>query len=155
MLPIKTILHPTDFSERAGHAFELAFGLAKDYGAKLIVLHVVSRTDADSSIPIQEYQEQLDTKLRWLTVPNAPIKVDSLLLYGVPAAEILRAAEENYCDLIVMGTHGEDTHGSVPLGSVAGEVVRKAHCPVVAVRIPYGGAALSSNPVTEGVLQPA
>src|SRR5262249_53634364 len=40
MLPINTILHPTDFSERSGYAFHAACALARDYGAKLLVLHV-------------------------------------------------------------------------------------------------------------------
>src|SRR5262245_54222724 len=40
MLSIKTILHPTDFSETSRSAFRLACALARDYGAKLIVLHV-------------------------------------------------------------------------------------------------------------------
>ena len=42
MLPIHTILHPTDFSERSQYAFWLACSLARDYGARLIVLHVVA-----------------------------------------------------------------------------------------------------------------
>jgi nucleotide-binding universal stress UspA family protein len=40
MLPIQTILHPTDFSGHSYYAFRLACSLARDYGARLIVLHV-------------------------------------------------------------------------------------------------------------------
>jgi nucleotide-binding universal stress UspA family protein len=40
MLPIRTILHPTDFSDRSAYAFRLACALARDTGARLIVLHV-------------------------------------------------------------------------------------------------------------------
>ena len=40
MLPIKTILHPTDFSEQAGYGFQMACALARDYGARLVVCHV-------------------------------------------------------------------------------------------------------------------
>ena len=40
MLPIKTIFHPTDFSEPSEYAFRVACSLARDYGAKLIVFHV-------------------------------------------------------------------------------------------------------------------
>ena len=40
MLPIHTILHPTDLSEHSGEAFELACALARDYGARLVLLHV-------------------------------------------------------------------------------------------------------------------
>ena len=38
MLPLKTILHPTDFSDAAEHALRMALGLARDYSAKLILL---------------------------------------------------------------------------------------------------------------------
>ena len=41
MLPIRTILFPTDFSERSACAFPLACALARDYGAKLVLVHVV------------------------------------------------------------------------------------------------------------------
>ena len=41
MLPLRVILHPTDFSDRSQCAFELACRLARDSGAELIVVHVV------------------------------------------------------------------------------------------------------------------
>src|SRR5437762_3145484 len=41
MLPIRTILHPTDFSEQAANAFELTCALARDYSANVILLHVL------------------------------------------------------------------------------------------------------------------
>jgi nucleotide-binding universal stress UspA family protein len=42
MLAIRTILHPTDFSERSEHAFHLACSLARDHGARVVLMHVVS-----------------------------------------------------------------------------------------------------------------
>ena len=41
MLPIRTILHPTDFSERSNDAYRLACALARDYNARLLIVHVV------------------------------------------------------------------------------------------------------------------
>ena len=43
MLPIQTLLHPTDFSDRSQNALVLASSLARDYGAHLILLHVLPR----------------------------------------------------------------------------------------------------------------
>ena len=40
MLPIRTILHPTDFSANSHYAWELACALARDYGARLLLIHV-------------------------------------------------------------------------------------------------------------------
>ena len=50
MLALRTILHPTDFSDRSQYAFWLACALARDYGARLIVLHV-------ADVPIVAYGE--------------------------------------------------------------------------------------------------
>jgi nucleotide-binding universal stress UspA family protein len=55
---------------------------------------------------------------------------------GDTAAEILRAATDAGCDLIVMGTHGRTGLGRLLMGSVAEQVVRKAPCPVVTVKAP-------------------
>ena len=55
---------------------------------------------------------------------------------GHPVMEILRYANENAIDLIVLGTHGRGPLGHVVLGSVAERVVRKAPCPVLTVRTP-------------------
>src|SRR5260370_38450120 len=40
MLPIHIILHPTDFSEQSENALRLAGALARDHGARLVLLHV-------------------------------------------------------------------------------------------------------------------
>ena len=40
MLPIRTVLHPTDFSPQSDAAFQVACALARDYGARLVLLHV-------------------------------------------------------------------------------------------------------------------
>lgn len=54
---------------------------------------------------------------------------------GEPASVILRVAEENPFDLIVMGTHGRKGFERLVMGSVAERVVRQAHCPVLTVRV--------------------
>lgn len=82
MFPFKTILHPTDFSERSALAFRLACSLARDYGARLILLHVAEppRTNAVEGVAIppvvvdwQQLREQLlefqpeSPRFRWNT----------------------------------------------------------------------------------------
>jgi nucleotide-binding universal stress UspA family protein len=55
---------------------------------------------------------------------------------GSPFFEIVRYAEEQQIDLIVIGTHGRGPIGHMLLGSVAEKVVRKSPCPVLTVRQP-------------------
>ena len=58
------------------------------------------------------------------------------LVKGLPAAEILRVANESGCDLIMMGTHGLSGLAHLFMGSVAELVMRKAPCPVLTVKAP-------------------
>jgi nucleotide-binding universal stress UspA family protein len=62
------------------------------------------------------------------------INVESVLLEGYPADELIRYAEENKMDLIVMGTLGKTGLDRLLLGSVAGNVVRHSKVPVMVVR---------------------
>jgi nucleotide-binding universal stress UspA family protein len=140
MLPLRTILVPTDFSERSAHAFGLACALARDHGARLVVLHVLAPpaavymgvTPPEPDRSRHEHWEQLCR----LGPRDPRVRVERLLAEGEPAGAILQAARDNHCDLIVMGTHGHTGLGRVLLGSVAEAVLRQAPCPVVTVRAP-------------------
>jgi nucleotide-binding universal stress UspA family protein len=140
MLPIRTVLHPTDFSERAGYALTVASALARDYGARLVVLHVVQPVvtfgealPPDSDDLRAEARELLDR----LAVPGANILIDRRLADGDPAAVILHFARETPADLIVMGTHGRTGLGRLLMGSVAEQVARHASCPVLTLTAPF------------------
>ena len=62
------------------------------------------------------------------------LRVSTLLTEGPAAASIVRAAKRNRVGLIVLGTHGRGGVARMVLGSVAEQVVRMAHCPVLTVR---------------------
>jgi nucleotide-binding universal stress UspA family protein len=141
MLPIRTILHATDFSENSAFAFRVAASLARDHGARLLLLHVVEEpvipyggvmTPPPPSTAAADAKEQL---LR--IKPRDPrVKMEHLLLIGEPATAICQAARDHNCDVIVMGTHGRTGLGRVLMGSVAEQVVRKASCPVLTMKTP-------------------
>ena len=61
---------------------------------------------------------------------------DVIVQRGNPVEEIIKSAEENNCDLIVMGTHGQSTLEDVMLGSTARRVIRRSKIPVLVVRLP-------------------
>lgn len=140
MIPIRTILHPTDFSGHAEHAFQLACCLARDQGARVIVLHVGEQPPTPP-----EHRKALEEQLRRVQAPDAKVRVEHRLEQGTPDSEILRVARETNCDLIVMGTEGKMGLGQTVLpgrwvGSVAGKVLRGATCPVMAVNTPEASA---------------
>src|SRR4051794_20798730 len=98
MLPIHTVLHPTDFSERSAFALRLACALARDYGARLVLLHVATPpmaiyTEGVAPLPQDEYQEGLEEKLHRLPVPDT-LHVVYRLEEGDPVTEILGVAQE-------------------------------------------------------------
>jgi nucleotide-binding universal stress UspA family protein/quercetin dioxygenase-like cupin family protein len=137
---IQTILHPTDFSNNARPAFEMACALARDYQAKLLVLHVMMpsvspllRSPPPDPLRPDESQESA-VKWPWPQPTDPRIRVEHRLAEGDPADEILRLARALGCDLIVMGTHGKTGLGRLLTGSVAEAVLRTANCPVMVVK---------------------
>jgi nucleotide-binding universal stress UspA family protein len=139
MIPLGTILHPTDFSDNATFAFRVARALAWDYKARLVLLHVIPPplvlyTEAPLAVETWTTSEDIKEKLERLAARCVPIPVEVRVLEGDPADMIRRAAEETHSDVIVMGTHGRTALSRLFLGSVAESVLRKAPCPVLTVK---------------------
>lgn len=137
MISIKTILHPTDFSQTARQASYVAQLLARDHGAKLIVLHVCSPQGAESP----EYAQEQITSLAQ-SIPNLP--VETYVVSGKPGEEIVAATSKWNADLIVMGTHGRSGSDRMLIGSVAEHVVRNAPCAVLTLK-PGAGWGLTQE----------
>jgi nucleotide-binding universal stress UspA family protein len=71
-------------------------------------------------------------------VPTDPaVPCDHRLLRGDPAERIVEVADEEHCDLIVMGTHGRTGFRRLLMGSVAEAVVRRANFPVITYKMPH------------------
>jgi nucleotide-binding universal stress UspA family protein len=138
-----TILFPTDFSERAEAAFPLACAVARDQGARLLVLYVDPPPAFHGEVVARRqpgYTEQLWEQLHRLHGPEG-VQIDYHLAEGKPAEEILRIAAEEKCDLIIMPTHGRTGLRRLLMGSVAEQVVREAACPVLTLSAPPPKAA--------------
>jgi nucleotide-binding universal stress UspA family protein len=138
MLTIRTILVPADFSVCSEDAFQLARALARDYRARLLVLHVATPPPFVTQGELQKvlqrpdgYRGELAHRLRQVYGTDSPAGAEYRVEDGDPAAEILRVAREARCDLIVMGTHGRTGWSRFLMGSVAERVVREALCPVI------------------------
>lgn len=147
MKPFQKILVPVDFSAHALGALDYATELARRFQAAIDIVYVYQPSSyavPDSFelfSPVQlaamesEFEKRLEaTKSE--TLASGIEKVETRLLMGVPAVEIVSYAEANGCDLVVMGTHGRTGVSHALLGSVAEKVVRRAPCPVLTVRQP-------------------
>jgi nucleotide-binding universal stress UspA family protein len=140
MLNIRRILHPTDLSANARHAFEVACDFAERYNARLIVIGVVERPRIGGFVgfgtEVADARKEMQQALDEIQPPdNANISIERRVIEGNSVVgEILRVAGEEHCDLIVMGTHNRTGIERLAFGSVAEEVAHKASCPVVPIR---------------------
>ena len=138
MFPIRTILHPTDFSASSEAALVYACALAKDYSAEIVLLHVwepliVMGGEKYPQVPPNDVEETM-ARLNVLSVPEPSVKITRKVVVGEPPEAIVREAKERHFDIIVMGTHGHTGLARILLGSVAEGVLRHAPCPVLTVR---------------------
>lgn len=148
MLPPKKILCPTDFSDHSFEALTVADQLAGHFSAELLVAHIVGPIPVPPVIPgvaastfnVSEYSKELEVaslqtmeKIIEQRVSLAP-NLRTIVEQGEAGSEIVRVAEKEAVDLIVVSTHGTSGLDRMFFGSVAEEVVRKAHCAVLTIR---------------------
>lgn len=129
MFDLKTLLLPVDFSERSLEAARQAKAIASHFHSRLIVLNVAeegARTDLQfeaGGSSAEELQSYLNRNLR-----ETP--VEYLVEEGDPAPVIVQRARTAGADLIVMAGHNRGPFETFAFGSVTGEVLSAATCPV-------------------------
>jgi nucleotide-binding universal stress UspA family protein len=140
---LKKILVPTDASEYSRRALITALKLARKFNAEIELLFVMydpivySFGVADSYVVPQEQIEQdgeqaLETTLEGIDINGIALKKKKLR--GNPANVILKEAEDENIDLIVMGSHGYGAIVGSMLGSVSQKVLHGAKCSVLIAR---------------------
>jgi universal stress protein A len=134
-LPITRLLCAVDFSPASEAVFAYAERLATATGAEIVLVHAFDLPEkltyeAQSHPADPHLVEQLDQ----MRPKTADARVQRLLHAGPPGPVICWLAQEQRCDLIVMGTHGRTRLAHLLLGSVAEHVVRHARCPVLTIR---------------------
>ena len=145
------ILHPTDFSECAALAEQQALALAQRLGGEIILFQALVEAPlyGEGLLNAREAQKVYDAQRTWAEqslaaraaqLGQAGVTARWRVSVGVPFEEIVKAAQEERADMIVIGTHGRGGLNSLLLGSVAERVIRTAPCPVLTVRQTKGGA---------------
>lgn len=146
-MEVKRILFPTDFSEGSAHAVPYVADLTKHYGAKVYVVHVVYDIVRSTGwyvphISLDELYKDIEANAMkeleksCMEELRGYKEMECRVLKGIPHEEILKFAEDNNIDMIVMGTHSRKGLDRVIFGSTAERVVRNAHCSVLTVGAP-------------------
>lgn len=140
---MKTILAPVDFSEVSEAVVNEAAALARALDGRVVLLSVVQ-----APVVLNEYAALLDVaeiaaagekkaarQLEKLEedLRNQFVKAESVLVHGMPVANIVAQAEKFDADYIVMGSHGHTAFYDLLVGSTTHGVLLRAKCPVIIV----------------------
>lgn len=161
MIPqIKKILYATDLSKNSSYTFLYAIEMARKYGAKMVILHAIEpirsyvydegfidtkkilergkKEEQDRSAEyIRNHLQKFCNKVEAQIGPPCSELISKILVpIGHPIEEILKTADEEGCDAIVIGTHGKGFLIQTFLGSVAGSILERSRKPIFIIPLP-------------------
>jgi len=140
------ILVAVDGSPFAKRALKYAVEIAKRYGAKLILLHVVLRrfyavTPSEAGVlATTVFVKEMEAEGQGIIkeaedlVKIEGVNYECKMVQGVPADEIVKCAQAESVDLIVIGSRGLTEVRAFLLGSVSDKVSHHAKCPTLIVK---------------------
>ncbi|GAB3538288.1 universal stress protein [Pontibacter brevis] len=149
---MKRILVPTDFSEEAHHAYEVAVSIARKAGAGIKLLHVVEAVnnyspsfsatgdvitpDNMQHVYVLQLMEAMKRQMKEFikSVDHEGVGVVQEIDVDRPISKIKRTIQEDKVDLVVMGSKGSSGLDEFLIGSNTEKVVRTAECPVLTVK---------------------
>jgi nucleotide-binding universal stress UspA family protein len=132
---LRKMLLCADFSDHAHRASEYAVSMAKEYGAELMLLHVLEDVprSADLEIATEKVANQLKESIAPKTREGCIVKV--IVRIGKPYQQIIQLALEAQTDLVIMGVRGRGALDTAIFGSTTHRVIQLGSCPVLAVHI--------------------
>ncbi|GEM_PF-1134040 len=148
IVELRSVLVPVDFSRGAEEAVVVGVALARHYGARMILLHVMEENSGGRGRPEREALrlEAARAKIEALRERLIPVPCKCLVDGGPAATVIVEQAERQNADLVVMGSRGRRTVVGIPLGSTARVVVRRADRPVLILKGPNATGLVRTPP---------
>ncbi|MFP4460008.1 MAG: universal stress protein [Candidatus Zixiibacteriota bacterium] len=149
----KKIVYATDFSKHSQAAFKQLQNVCEcSKPDEVFVVHIIAHSslametnmegfasphlseirDTLKKHFIEDSEKRMDTIVRVLRDMN--IHTEQRIYEGVPHNEITKIADEEDCDLIIIGSHGKSQFEEFFIGSTTEKILRKANCPVLVVR---------------------
>jgi len=161
MIPqIKKILYAPDLSKNSAYAFNYAVDMAQTHGACIVILHAIEpirqivyseggfgleevlkkSKKQEREMDIEEFKKGIQEFCRKTEIeigcPCVELVSEILVPMGHPVDEILKTADDEGCDVIVLGTHGKGFLRQTFLGSVAVSVLERTRKPVFTIPLP-------------------
>lgn len=149
---MKTIVVPLDFSSYSLAALKTAQRISAKTGARILCVSVIpSEIDWDL-LPeeakrkhpdlLEEREEALKVLPKYIrSIAPAKAPIESVVKIGVPHEQIVRLAEQQKADILVLGAYGKGYEEGKFIGSNLQKVLRNAHCPVLAIKKELNGNA--------------
>jgi nucleotide-binding universal stress UspA family protein len=145
-LRFKSIVCATDFSDFSNRTLPYGVAIAREFGARLYVCHVIDLTaltmygefQIDPVGQQDRIRQEAEAQLQKMLAPH-PIEWEPLILVGQPAAEISRTVDERQIDLVISATRGRSGIKRLVMGSVTQRLIRTLNCPLLAVQSPDQG----------------
>jgi len=136
------LLVPTDLTERTEKALQVADKLAVSDKARITIVHVIETIDGLQFDELKPFYERLEQKARTAmtrlarSVPKGVAQVESAVVYGKRAEEIVKYASANDVDLVVLASHRVNPSSTVnhDWGTISYKVGILAQCPVLLVK---------------------
>lgn len=140
-IELKRILYATDFSEASRAGLPVAAALARRYGSRIFVAHAwsplpypMTTPEAYTSLENRQEQDVKEAMDAFLKAPEfAGFATEAVVRCGVPVEELNKVIREQHIQLAIVGTHGRSGFRHLMLGSVAEELCRNLHCPVLTI----------------------
>jgi len=134
-LQLKSILYLTDFSEPSEEALPFALAIARNYGATVHALHILSPVIPESCPGAIKADDDLaEMEMQKVESQLVGVDHDSRVVLGMevwPAID--QEIAKHHVDLIVLGTHGRTGAQKLLMGSVAEEIFRRSSVPVLTI----------------------
>jgi nucleotide-binding universal stress UspA family protein len=129
----KTILVPTDGSEYAGRAEDVAISIASKYDARIVGVYVI---DEKLIYPYDVLEDEGKSILKNLSkkAKKEGVVVDEILVFGDPRKDLITITKRMNSDIVVIGTHGKKGLERLLLGSVAESILKSVEVPVLLVK---------------------
>jgi universal stress protein A len=149
MFAPQRILVPTDFSSYSDNALKYALDMAKQYHAKIFLVHVIDEyiqqciddyclshkaNEEFEQASVATSADKLQQQCNRVAEGSPDVEISTDVKHGVPYEQILREQKDKDIDLIVLSSHGRTGIMRILIGSVAEKVLRGAMCPVLFVR---------------------